>query len=254
LDREHRLTSQNPQVKRKILVVGKDVSVSAGVLDYAASLAARLDYDLIILSVNPALQAKGRFRSPYSLHLREKFAQRARAAWEIIQRRLAQEGVRGEQVVKFGAVAEAVQDLNHEIKRIDFVIADQGITDEEISGEIPLPVFSISGYQGGMVMAPEIEPSRKPWGKTLTFGALAAVLYAAVFANGSTVMKYFTRGGWYAALPIATVFIFSLVHGAFANYLWSALGIEAVKRVAPRTEAPRPAPRRRPRPQIRLNA
>ncbi len=104
-------------------------------------------------------------------------------------------------------------------------------------------------------MARELEAKKaKPWGKTLVFGGMAAVMYAAVFLNGDTVMQYFTKGGVYAALPIATVFAFSFVHGAFANYLWSVLGIEAGKKVAVRVEAPRPAARKRPRPQLRVNA
>jgi hypothetical protein len=45
-------------------------------------------------------------------------------------------------------------------------------------------------------------------------------------------MSNFTRGGWYAAMPIATVFVFSFVHGAFASHLWSLLGIEAMKKDA----------------------
>jgi len=48
--------------------------------------------------------------------------------------------------------------------------------------------------------------------------------------NADTVMSYFTRGGLYAALPIATVFAFSFAHGAFASNLWSLLGIEAVRK------------------------
>lgn len=89
---------------------------------------------------------------------------------------------------------------------------------------------------------------RSLWGKTLVYGLLAAGLYAAIFWQEDLVMKYFTRGGWYAALPIATVFIFSLAHGSFANYLWSALGIEATrKKTAVRPEKARPVERKRPR-------
>lgn len=244
--------SPQPELKRKILVVGKGHTFSAGVMDYAINLAARLDYDLIALNVNPALKASGKFFSPYFLRLRQKFTQQARAAWASIAEDLEFSGIHGQQVVKFGEVARAVEDLSAEIKRIDFVITDAGIKDEEITGEIPLPVFSITGYQGEKIMAPE-PVSRKPWGKTIGFGAVTAALYAAVFLNGSSVMKYFTRGGWYAALPIATVFVISFVHGAFAHHLWSALGIEAVKRVQPRPEAKRPVPRKRPRPELRLN-
>lgn len=244
-----------PEVKRKIMLVGQEHTFSAGVLDYAVHLAARLDYDLIALNVNPALPPGGKFFSPYQRHLRQKFSQRARAAWAEIQPEMASKGIKGEQVVKFGDLAQAVQELHHEFKRIDFVITAQDLQDEELRGEIPLPVFSITGFKGEKVMAEERERKRlTPWGKTLVFGTLTAALYAAVFLNGGTVMNYFTRGGWYAALPIATVFVFSFFHGAFANYLWLALGIEAVKRVQPRPEAKRPVKRRRPRPELRLNA
>ncbi|MEW6111884.1 MAG: hypothetical protein AB1664_07125 [Thermodesulfobacteriota bacterium] len=95
---------------------------------------------------------------------------------------------------------------------------------------------------------------RKLFMKTALYGAVTAVLYAVVFTNSDWVMQLFTRGGVYAALPIATVFIFSFAHGAFAGNLWSSLGIDAVTRQpADRPEArpTRPAPR--PRARLRLS-
>jgi hypothetical protein len=245
------------EVKRKILVVAKDHAFSSGVLDYAANLAARLGYDLLALNVNPALETGGKVFSPFNRHLREKFRRQAQVSLEAVRPLLAGQGIGCEQVVKFEGVAQAVMDLSHLIKRIDFVITDAGIADEEITGEIPLPVFSISGSQGEKVM-PKWAQVRdrgriQDIGRTVAYGVAAAALYAGVFLNGDTVMRYFTQGGWYAALPIATVFIFSLVHGTFAHHLWSVLGIEAVKRVQPRPEAKRPVARRRPRPQLRLD-
>ena len=91
--------------------------------------------------------------------------------------------------------------------------------------------------------------------KTLAYGVLTATCYAALFLNVESVMRIFTRGAWYATLPIATAFLFSFVHGAFASHLWSALGIEAARKAV--REQPRKhkrvAPRRRPRPQARLS-
>jgi hypothetical protein len=85
-------------------------------------------------------------------------------------------------------------------------------------------------------------------------GLASAALYAAVFTNSGIIMKYFTKGGIFAALPIVTVFAFSFVHASFASNLWSLLGIEATKKVQPRVAPKRPAPRKRPRPQLNLNA
>ncbi len=87
-------------------------------------------------------------------------------------------------------------------------------------------------------------------GQTILFGALSSVLYFAMFMHSSTAVEYFARGGYYAALPVATVFVFSFVHGTFASKLWSALGIEAVVKPTVRPEE-RPAPRPARRPDTR---
>jgi hypothetical protein len=252
--RETEVAANSQEVKRKILMVGKGPGFTSGVVDYAASLAQRLGYDLIGVSLNSSMELTGKLFSPYRQHLRAKFSQRAEAAWRLIEPDLRSRGIRSEHLVKFEAVPQAVKELNHEIKRIDFVITDVGITDEEITGEIPLPVFSITGYQGEKVMAQEHDASRsKLIGKTVALGLGAAAIYAAVFLNSGTVMQLFSKGGAYAALPIATVFLVSFVHGAFASNFWSVLGIEATKKVQPRVAAKRPAQRKRPRPQLRLD-
>lgn len=95
---------------------------------------------------------------------------------------------------------------------------------------------------------------RKLVGQTLLYGAITAVLYAAIFYRPDSVAEYFARGGYYAAFPIATVFIFSFAHGAFASKLWSVLGIHAVtKRTAERPEVTAPRPAQRPRPRLRMS-
>lgn len=244
------------EVSRKILVVGKGETLDAEAIDYAVNLAERLGYDLIALNVNPTLGSKGRVFSPYKQLLREQFTQKTRAAGESLQRNMALKGINFEQVVKFGDVGQAVAETNQQIKRIEFVITQDGVEETEVTGEINLPVFSITGYQGERTMAKTSDSSRtKLLGKTVGLGLAAAALYAAVFLNTDTVMKYYTKGAWYAALPVATVFIFSFVHGAFASTFWSLLGIEATtKKAQPRpTAAKRPAARKRPRPQLRID-
>jgi len=96
---------------------------------------------------------------------------------------------------------------------------------------------------------------KKPVGKMMVYGVLSAALYAAVFSNQSAITALFTRGAWYAALPIATAFAISFVHGGFTNYFWSVLGIEATKKsLRIRPEEKRSYDRERPQPQPRLRA
>jgi len=73
--------------------------------------------------------------------------------------------------------------------------------------------------------APQLKS--KPYGKAFILGAISIASYIFLFMNESTVMELFTKGGWYTALPIATVFYFSFIHGGFASNLLTCLGIEA---------------------------
>lgn len=71
------------------------------------------------------------------------------------------------------------------------------------------------------------ERRRKAKGQALIFGAMSAALYAAAFVYAEPMVHMFAKGGMYTLLPIATVFLFSYVHGNFTSSVWTALGIEA---------------------------
>ncbi|WP_051309311.1 hypothetical protein [Desulfogranum japonicum] len=75
---------------------------------------------------------------------------------------------------------------------------------------------------------PAFTPKR-PVGKMLLFGALSLAAYGFLFFNEALVTKTFTLGGWHAAFPVMTAFLFSFVHGAFASNLLTVLGLEAKK-------------------------
>lgn len=89
--------------------------------------------------------------------------------------------------------------------------------------------------------------------RMIGFGAATAALYAAVFQHANAVTELFSRGGMYAALPIATVFLVSYVHGGFASNLWSALGITA-KSPAKAVKTAQPTKTKRPEARATLNA
>ncbi len=238
---------------RKILVVGREDAFPEHVMDYAINLAQRLGYDLVALNLTARFAADGGF-SPYRNHLREEFSQRAAQAARSFRQRAASQGVRLDAVVKFGSLSQALNELHRQIKRIEMVVTPHEDNPEAGAPEMGLPVFSISSSQGEKTMSKDSKGrKKKPLGQTIVFGLLTAALYAAIFWKSDTVMHYFTRGGVYAALPIATVFLFSFVHGAFSSHLWTLLGIEAAKKGAPKVAEKRPAPAKRPRLRATVN-
>ena len=242
------------QENRKILMVSREPRFSEAVVSYAMSLAERLGYDLVALNVGGGEAAPGFWNTAYRRFLEERFKKEARAAAAPIKARLGAKGLGFEHLVRFGELGKAVEALNREKRRIEFVLNASEMSEAEMMGGVTLPVFTIKGNQGEMIMAEKSGRNLKLAGQTVGWGLATAALYAAVFLNGETVMSYFTRGGWFAALPIATVFLFSYVHGTFSHHVWEALGIQAPKRVVqPQPTAPRPVRRQRPRPRLRLN-
>lgn len=248
-----------PGEPRKILVVAQGEAFDPDEIDYTVNLAERLGYDIIALNVGTPPPRSSRFYQVLGKPWREAFVKRASAAAARFQAQAAKKGVRCRQMVKFGDLNKAVEELNQEVKRIEFMITEPQFNKQEVTAQVTLPVFSLrryQGYQGGKVMAKDLRKKKMTYLRyTIGFGALSAVLYAAVFTNVSTVTTYFTKGGLYAALPVTTALIFSFVHGAFASNFWSALGIEASRKATqPRPAARRPVRRERPRPRAELRA
>lgn len=210
--------------RRKILVVGKGGAYPEAIVSYVVSLAERLDYDILALSVD-------------TVHAGETFRKQALRDAKVLKKRAGRSGIRCEHMMKVGDLGSAVEELNHEVKRIEFVVTDSEVNREEVAREVTVPMFSVISnslnVKGGKDMANEQNVQKgKPVKETIGYGILTAALYAAVFLNADTVMHYFTKGGVYAAFPIASVFAFSFAHGAFASNLWSLLGIEAHKKDA----------------------
>jgi hypothetical protein len=246
-------TAGLPQENRKILVVSREDRFSDSVINYAVNLAERLGYDLIALNVRSGLAPKGLFHSPYQHFLGEKFKNQAGKAAAQIKERLQAKGLGFEHLVRFGEVGTAVEALNNEKRRIEFVLNASELSEAEMMGGVSLPVFTIKGNQGDTIMAKETTRGGKLIGKTIAYGLGTVALYAAVFLNTETVMSYFTRGGWYAALPVATVFLVSWVHGTFSHNVWEVMGISAPQKTAQPKATQRPVRRQRPRPRLSLN-
>ena len=71
---------------------------------------------------------------------------------------------------------------------------------------------------------------KKPYGAAIILGVVSLALYVGLLTQQEMINQYFTKGGVYAFLPIATAFLFSFVHGNFTGNFWTLLGIEASKK------------------------
>lgn len=66
--------------------------------------------------------------------------------------------------------------------------------------------------------------------QAILWGIISLLAYLIIFSNEQTINDYFSRGGHFAVLVIATAFLFSFIHGAFANYLVEAMGFKAISK------------------------
>ncbi len=71
---------------------------------------------------------------------------------------------------------------------------------------------------------------KKPYLNMLIAGIFSIMLYVLLLTEQGTINDYFSRGGFYAFLPIIAAFVFSIVHGSFTGNFWTVLGIEAARK------------------------
>jgi hypothetical protein len=214
--------------RHTILVVGEKGIFPEIMVEYAVEVAKRLNYQILGLNVVDREENKEPEKliplsdaviSRHGVNSGTKFKIKAQSC-----------GINFEYLERAGYAGTSVKKILREIKRIAFVITGSDEIKEIIAENIAIPVFSVlsnnNSIKGGMIMEKVLEKKRL-LKKTVALGAVSAGLYTAVFMNARAITDFFARGSWYAALPIATVLIFSFAHGSFASNLWSLLGIEA---------------------------
>jgi hypothetical protein len=250
-----------------IMAVTRNGHMSEHVMEYALNVAHRLGYGILAVHVDtmPLFNRERRGRL-FGAAMRESAA--------LFREKAGRMGVAVEHLDETGKIAAIVGRLCRAKKRIEFVVIDKGVRLEEILRQSPVPVFPVISGQQGLFIRTFINHTTKKGAFAMTtlskkrhlnhcllFGALTSGLYASVFAYQDVVMTYFSKGGLYAVLPVATVFAVSYFHGNFTSAFWSALGIEASKKVAVKRTAPEAAvgeavvaPRPDTRPRLHLNA
>lgn len=83
---------------------------------------------------------------------------------------------------------------------------------------------------GPTVREGRVANDKKPVLQLVLTGAGSMLLYLLLFLFEDEIMRAYTRtDGLYWLLPVATAFVFSLVHGAFTGYFWEVLGVRGRK-------------------------
>jgi hypothetical protein len=148
----------------------------------------------------------------------------------VFNAKAADRGIYCNHIIYCGETEKAISEITRTVKRIEFALVETDLDNKNAEPALAIPVYRLNHQQKGeKTMSENTSNKGKPIAGTIGYGMISAALYAAVFMNADTIMHYFTKGGWYAALPIAAVFIISFAHSSFAGNLWSLLGIEAAK-------------------------
>ena len=228
----------------RIMVVTRKGHMSESVMAYAVNVADRLGYSILAVYVNtlPFFRDGGARGNRFTKAVEESALQFAAKA-EAKQ-------VGFSCISESGKVGAVVQRLCQAARRIEFIVVDQNLRTTDVASKSPVPVFSVvstsksGGSKGAGIKTKHFWKGEATMSTTsksryvkraVMFGAGVIALYATVFTHSDLLMSYCTRGGIYAILPVATVFLFSYVHGSFTSAFWSALGIEGSKATAAKT-------------------
>lgn len=255
--------------KPTILAVTRRSGFEDGFMRAVLGVAERTRGEILALSVDTMLHAHDEDPegpdAPRPLFIRE-----ATAGAAVFARQATGRGLAFRHEISCGRVDKAVADLCRRDTAVDFILLDADIAPGRIRAVSTVPVFSLTpalqGTTGGaspdataftVWNGPEnVDPqgdshmserTRRPVGKTIAFGLASLGLYSLVYAFSSQIADICGRGGLYAIVPVATVFLFSYVHGSFTGNFWSALGIEASKKQRVTVQPSQPRQDRRPR-------
>jgi len=256
-----------PRERPFIMVTTRNGHMSEHVMEYAINVAHRLGYSILAIHVDTLpFFNRGRRGRLFAAAMQESAAQ--------FREKAETKEVAVEHLRELGKIGRVIGRLCRSKKRIEFVVIDKGIRLEEVVRHAPVPVFPVLTSKQGLfnktifssspkkgVFAMSTTSRKRHLKQCFLFGALTSGLYASVFAYQDVVMTYFTKGGMYAVLPVATVFAVSYFHGNFSGSFWSALGIEASKKSAAQHVTPEQkvtdtvvAPRPDTRPRLQINA
>ncbi len=213
-----------------ILIVTRNGHLSEKLMNYALEVAGRLQCAVLVAYINtmPRLWDGGRRIRRFNSAVEKSFT-------ELTSRACAT-GITVSHVKESGRIRKVVHRLCLLVRKVSFVVVDEGVRIDDAEQGASVPVFSIGG-DGGVAARVlrrqkrntlniddlEIEDKKVvgEYVKMICYGLLAIVLYWLFFTNSKAIVQCWSAGGLYAILPLLTVCVFYYVQQLFLDGLIS---------------------------------
>lgn len=125
----------------KVLVVGHGDVFSRDVMDYTASFAERMGYDIVAVNITE-VQADCHRSGSSREYLCERFKTRCEEKVAPFEEACREKGITFSHLVRFGELHQCIQEVLGELRRVECVIAErESCPDEE---KLLVPVFCLT--------------------------------------------------------------------------------------------------------------
>lgn len=222
-----------------ILVVTRQGHLSEKMMDYALKVASRVESSILVAYVNtmPRFLDGGR---------------RARLFDSAVDKNIVDFKLRAlsrniciSHVKESGKISRVIHRLCLIVRKVSFVIIDEGVKLEEAASRAPVPVFSLSGgvesFARGIYRQKHSIPKEggfnpvstninRYYGKMIWHGSLTIALFALFFAHSGEIVRYWSEGGVYAFFPLLTVCVFYYVEKMLLDDVVSVISLRRSRR------------------------
>lgn len=118
------MTHEATEKNGTLLVIGKESTFTADVIDYAVDMADRLSYDIVALNTAPLSCETFKLFSSSRNKVCQDFQRISEENASAFASRAAEKHIQFDHVVKFSETDQAIDEVRREQGKIDFVISD----------------------------------------------------------------------------------------------------------------------------------
>ncbi len=142
---QEEMTEEHPG---RLLVIGRESAFSRRVIDYSLEMAQRMSYEILALNTTPLSSETFKMFSSSHKQLCQDFRALAEENVREFRKEAERLGVPFAHAIKFSERDQALAEITHEFKDIEFVVSDaeqEGLVNRTEEGERPAqPVYVYS--------------------------------------------------------------------------------------------------------------